>query len=1274
MTVVSRIVFVVVSVVFAAAAAVAAAQETSSLRGTVSDVSGGVIVGATVIATDPQAGARHETVSDAAGRYQLPRLAPGDYLITVEASGFKMLVRGPVSLLVATPATLDVTLEVGAVSETVTVAGDAGRVNTVDATIGHSIGDEEITRLPFLARNPINLLTLQPGVVFTGESDTDLLSEGSTSRLDRREGAVNGVRGNQTNVSVDGINASDWQAQAAFSVALPVTLDSVQEFRVVTGLATATDGGASGAQVSLVTRSGSNDWRGNTRWYYRGSETAANSFFNNRIGLAKPDLSRHIAGGSLGGPIRRNRAFVFLDYESRRDRSAETVLRLVPTETFRSGVLRYRSTAGIQSLSGAAFQALDPLGQGINPAVVQYLSLFPLGNDPAVGDGLNTIGLRFNAPLDGDSDIYTTRFDYQLTADGRQSLFARATLGDIARDLLPSQLPGGAANASLVNRSGGFASGHTAQLGSTMINRAQVGLTVADVVQTGGTATSWAITPTIDSVANTSRAFGRRVPQWEVKDDLTWSRGAHTVQTGGVLRLIRHDVFNEQRSFASNLTAGSTGCCRAPYDALLADGNPGNDPSVAADFISAYTALTGAITSTFTYSFVDPATGRLLPLGTPLENRFREDHYEAYLSDTWRITRDLTATLGLRYSYFTPLWETEGRQLRPTVDVQTLWETHLANMQAGWPADASPRVGFELAGKANDAKPWWDPDRNNLAPRVALAWTPRVGGGIGRWLIGEPGQSVLRGGFGTYYDRVGGPMAVVSNIDGNQGLSTRLGALPGVTLASAARFSGTCAVTDGCTGFPPLEQISVVPGAITFPNVRPDGSLDPAFMVDNRLKTPSYRQWNLSWQRELPGRTLLDVGYVGSQGRDLLLKADINQYQGLLRDPTSGQTMWDTMRQVASLIGPDPLRPALSPSDPAALARIPVLPFVESLMPNLPAFLAARGAQYASMTPSQAFYAYIASRAPDYGPAIGTGFDIAPGALSPWSTAIDPERNGFVLFYPQMTFGLSTWTNWGSSDYHSLQLSLRKNVGASLFGVNYALSKSTDTGSAFENGGLIDLGNGGGDGLILNALDVPAHRAVSDFDLRHNLNAHWVVDLPLGPGRAIAGRTGSLAGGLIGGWGIVGSTRWRSGFPLSPIGINRGLGLFTRPYAAVTGIVDTDITPTSPGGVPNLFADPRAAAAQISYTEPGGIGSRNALRGPGYFVMDLGVRKDTRLPWHRSHRLVVRVDAFNVLNTVNYSTTGLDLNALSATFGQIRNTAGARGGARELEFGVRYEF
>lgn len=1250
------------------------AQEATSLKGAVTDPAGQAVAGATITLTDPASGVSRIAVTKADGLYQFSQLRPGAYALRIEMTGFKATVYDRVQLLVATPATLNLQLEVGQVTEQVNVeAGVTPTLNTFDATVGHPIVEREVKSLPFLARNPVNLLTLQPGVVFTGESDTDLLFQGSIARLDKREGAVNGVRGNQTNITVDGANASDWQNQAAFTSALPVTLDSLQEFRTVTATANATDGGASGAQVAMVTKSGSNDWRGNLRWYHRNTTTAANSFFNNRVKLARPKLLRNIGGGSLGGRLWRDRAFFFVDFEARRDASEETVLRSVPVETYKQGILTYLTASGARvTLAGDQFRAIDPQNRGVNPAVTQYYSLFPQGNDPSGGDGLNSTGLRFNAPIRNSSNISTARFDFNLTADGRHTAFWRGTLGDIKRDLLPPQFPGRAPNSALLNNSKGFAAGYTARLGSQVVNSFQFGLTRPGVEQTGSSAMGWSIFfPTVTSLVGTDRGLGRRIPQWEIKDDLTWTRGGHTLQTGGVTRFIRNSLFNDLRSFPGVLTAGSASCCRAPYDALLRDGDPANDPANLATFAGAYTALTGAITSTFAFALVDHKAGQLLPFGTSFRNEFREDHYEAYAQDSWRLRANLTLTLGVRYSYFTPLGETSGKQLRPTVDAQDWFEGRVNAMQSGAPADALPRIGFELSGKVNNARPWWDPDRNNFAPRMAIAWSPNFAGALGRAIFGKPGRSAVRAGFGLYYDRVGGPIATNSNLDGNQGLVTRLGALPGVTLANAARFSGSCDTSAGCSGFPPFEQISVVPKGIQFPFTPPDGALDPSFMIDNRLSTPYNRQYTLSIQRELPGRITLDLGYVGTQGRRLLLNADFNQYLGRLTDPASGQTLWQAMSQLVGLMGANPLAPAINPNDAAALAAIRPIPFVENMLSNLPAFLAPRNPIFAGLTPTQAFYSYLASRAPDYGTALGTGFDISPGATSPWSRSIDPQQNGFVLFSPQMSFGLTTVTNWGRSDYHSFQLSLRRNIGGSLFGFNYVFSKSIDNYSAFENSIL----DGSGGTVVSNAFNPDADRAVSNFDVRHNFNAHWTLDLPIGKGRRLAANANGLLDRLIGGWEVVGAWRWRSGLALTPAGLNRTFNLFTRVPPTITTEVETGVRGDGAGGSPNLFANPEAERAKISFTLPGESGSRNTLRSPGYFTVDLGAHKSFRLSWGDGrHRLELRWDAFNVFNNVNFSTTSIDLTATSTTFGRISATAGPRGGSREMEFAIRYTF
>jgi len=374
------------------------AQNTGSLEGSVVDPSGAKVVGAVVTLTDIATQVPRVMKTDASGGFGFVQLNPGEYRLEVSLESFRTHVEEHVAVVVATPTRVEVHLELGSMSQQVLVeSSDVPQLNTVDATVGNPFEEKEVKDLPFLARNVVNLLTLQPGVIFTGMSDTDKLSQGSIATLDPREGAVDGIRGNQSNITVDGIDANDWQNQAAFTSALPVTLDSVQEFRVTTTNANATDGVVGGAQVALVTKSGSNAFHGNVRWYYRTSGPVANDFFSNSSGIPKGKDQRNIAGGSLGGPILKDRLFFFLDNEERREAVSASIAtpRQVPSDALRHGVLIYDCTgdplcpaaptsklgadgtmvsvpAGAYGLSAMQFQQADPAGIGVNPSKVPF--------------------------------------------------------------------------------------------------------------------------------------------------------------------------------------------------------------------------------------------------------------------------------------------------------------------------------------------------------------------------------------------------------------------------------------------------------------------------------------------------------------------------------------------------------------------------------------------------------------------------------------------------------------------------------------------------------------------------------------------------------------------------------------------------------------------------------------------------------------------------------------------------------------------------------------
>src|SRR6266404_4572959 len=470
------------------------AQNVGSLQGQVTDPGGAFVIGAKVSATDASTGITRTTQTDSSGEYIFSQLSPGTYKLEVVMNGFRGFVASKVSVVVATTTSLDVRLELGSVSERVMVESAAPTLNTEDASVGNAFAEDQVKSLPFLARNVVNLLTLQPGVVFTGRSDTDRLSMGSIATLDLREGVVNGIRGNQNSVTVDGVDSNDWQNQAAFTSALPVTLDSVQEFRVTTTNANATNGLVGGAQVQLVTKSGSNEFHGNARWYYRTSGATANSFFNKAQDpeIGRPKLQRNIGGGSIGGPIKKDRLFLFLDYETRREASSFSVVpREVPSDTLKAGVLVYECAdpsqcpggtvtglngktftvpQGTFGLTPAQFQSIDSAGIGVNPAMISYMSQLPSGNAPVqgldnlAGQPLAFNGLIFNAPEATSNNVYTARMDYNITRDGHQAVYVRGVLGGLKTDLIEANFPGEAPTSTLLNNSRGIAVSYTYQI------------------------------------------------------------------------------------------------------------------------------------------------------------------------------------------------------------------------------------------------------------------------------------------------------------------------------------------------------------------------------------------------------------------------------------------------------------------------------------------------------------------------------------------------------------------------------------------------------------------------------------------------------------------------------------------------------------------------------------------------------------------------------------------------------------------------------------------
>src|SRR6266568_3826012 len=315
-------------------------QSTTSLRGVITDQTGAIIPGAVVSLTNDGTGFKRQALTGEAGVYQFLQAPPGTYHVAAEKAGFAIVTRDSVQLQVNTPATLDLRLEVGSTSDVVNVAAEATSINTVDASIGNPFSEQQVRQLPLGTRNVVELLSLQVGVTPTGE--------------------VLGARRDQNNITLDGADVNE--------------------------------GRSSGGQVSLVTKSGTNQLHGSAYEYNRNTATAANTWFNNKAGVPVQPLIRNQFGASAGGKIRRDRAFFFFNYEQRIDASGVSQARVIPSDSLRAGFLKFQLDDGsTQTLTPAEVKLVDPLNVGVNPSMARVMNEYPSGNDPAYGQdgGLN---------------------------------------------------------------------------------------------------------------------------------------------------------------------------------------------------------------------------------------------------------------------------------------------------------------------------------------------------------------------------------------------------------------------------------------------------------------------------------------------------------------------------------------------------------------------------------------------------------------------------------------------------------------------------------------------------------------------------------------------------------------------------------------------------------------------------------------------------------------------------------------------------------------------
>ncbi|HWY21179.1 MAG TPA: carboxypeptidase regulatory-like domain-containing protein [Candidatus Acidoferrum sp.] len=1310
-------------------------QATTSVRGTVTDPGGNAIVGANVALANAESKTERNATTGEQGEYQFLLIPPGTYTLKVTAPGFRSYEQKGLELLVNTPATANVQLKVGATTEVVTVTSEVPALNLVDASVGNSFDEKQVRQIPLEGRNVPDLLSLQAGVTYTGRNidDSPVLRD-----QDTRNGAVNGARSDQSNVTLDGVDVNDQANGYAFKSVLPITQDSVQEFRVTTTNYGADQGQGSGAQVALVTKNGTNALHGTLYEYLRNTITSANDYLVKqsqlRIGLPnKPlQLNRNIFGVSVGGPLRKDKLFFFTNYEGARKREQQPAERVIPTPSLCQGVFQYVNAGtgnGTTVWNAAQLKLLDPKGIGIDPAMLDltnhtgYLDkTFCTGNtvtnDPIAGDGLNYAGFVFRAPTSQDNDAFIARLDYQLTSDGKHTLFWRGSLQDF-RDHGAPFLPGTPPEQTTMDHSKGFAFGYVSVLSPTLTNSFHWGFTRQSLGVTGNTDQQWNEFLGLDQGITFSHSF--QVPLHNLLDDVSWTKGTHSFQFGAAIGIARDPRTSYLHSNTiglgtTNWTSpiGFAGTITSTLDPTNTAGHPGiagPEPQTATQYDRPLLALYGMISDVVANYNLDKS-GNAQPQGAPLNRRYGLDWYEFYGQDTWRVKPNLTVTYGLRWSFFPAPWEANGFQTFPTFGLGTQFNQNVKNMNQGIGYGGMPPIEFNL-GRGPGFYPL---EKTDVSPRISIAYSPRPTGGALKRLFGDNDKTVFRLGLSRVYDRAG--FALLNSFDqvGAAGLST--------TLQNACCTFGVTSAEDlpRITGIHDIPQTNI--NGVLFlqppPTTNPPWPQIPAKNAqanlwgnDNTLKTPHAYTADFSIGRELPRRFSLQLSYVGRFGRRLLTQRDLTQpldivdpktgidyytaasaISNLARQfalannggtPTNYYQGFPTIAQIGSVTAAglgktaqywidmiQPLRPGASYyTDTFGTGLVPTPNPTDSLIQEVfnlyynPG-LSVIGDEIVGLADIDSYGGI--------GDNIGSGsyyFNGPPGLLG----------NNSGQFLNNQAFSAYGWSSIGSSTYHALQANLRKQVSHGVqFDLNYTYSKSLDITSAasrvgFAVYGYTNIGLVGS--RLANAFSPRLARAPSDFDLTHQLNLDWVADLPFGKGRAIASNATGVLDAFIGNWQFSGIARWTSGFPFSVDGGQRWPTDWF--LTAVTQMTTRPKTGTFKGnGTVNVFADPVSAQQDFTSPLPGQVGSRNILRGDGYAGLDMSLAKSWKMPYNEAHRVQFRWEVFNVLNLTRFNAQGIGSSALLTSLTQQPTSFGAYTSLltqpRVMQFALRYEF
>ncbi len=815
---------------------------TAAIRGVVTDPSGAAVPGAKVTVTDVERGLDYTTETDEQGRYAVVNLQPSTYMLTVEAPGFQTYQRNPFELVVQQQATIDVQLQVGEVTTVVEVEAEQPLLNTTIANLGQVIENTYILQLPLIARNPMALTYLTPGVVRAG---------GRMGGQNNTNFVANGARNSTSDVILDGVTVTNPEQNSGITqLKFSPSVDAVQEFKVQTNFFSAEFGQTGGAIINMVTRSGTNEFHGTGYWFYRADEFNANSFFANRAGSPKPDWRRHQFGGVLGGPIRKDKAFFFVSYQRTDAKNPFARTATVPTPQQKEG-----DFSDYMTPSGELIQIFNPLDTIPDPDNPNDILRLPFPNNvvpKSLWDPVSANAVKYFPDPNQEGAPFTRRdnwFKQESSSSISNQIVSKVdvNLSEKARfsarygvDWMNSNPPNLYGNPAYPFNDGPMKNKvHTGMIdytrtqSPTTIIQVRYGITRVDfnrdpmetfnptdlglpsvIAENADFLTFPAFTPEGYTAIGTRGwlIIGSGEDVNQITGSVTKIAGGHNIKFGGEFRHSRLDYL--QPGYPSGFhrfERQSTRQRRFGFSAT--EGN-----ALASMLVGWYAGWAGAMHhDPWSYS--------------------RSQYYGMYIQDDWKITRKLTLNLGLRYDFDIPRWEKEYRY--------SYWDFDT-------PASINDQVPmYDLRGvyrfTDEKTKSDFDGDYNNVQPRLGFAYALND-------------RTSIRGGFGFFY------ALSRATVKGHLG--------SGFTSSSniTASFDGN-RTRYATPSNPYPDGLNLPPGR----SLGIDTFLGLSAGTTNRTNNnPLYMSWNFSIQRQVPGNAIIEVNYTGSRGVHLLFAGDTN--------------------------------------------------------------------------------------------------------------------------------------------------------------------------------------------------------------------------------------------------------------------------------------------------------------------------------------------------------------------------------------------------------------